>query len=153
MYSFKTLSMFATLAIMTSGPWSTNAEAQTDCLKVGGAASMQFTVTRPGTLGTGVGTATGDLAGPISFINIGTAGNGKLVSLYTYSTPRGDLYTIDYLEGNAIKDGINHFNSVSIVLGGTGVFAFAAGKLHTDGTFDPLTGAVSLDYNGWICFD
>jgi len=141
---------------------------QKNCKEVSGGVVTNF-LNESGTFNgesfkfTTLGTATGDLRGAVGvYIFSITAGqnNSAIAKVHVHwVTEAGDTIFLEDATANAFQVGV--FTGVYAVgddsytvniIGGTGRFAGATGKLSTSGVLDISQGKVVLRYQGTICF-
>lgn len=150
--------LFTILAIGLTVGFSSSlrAESDKDCQHVGGVISTNFL--DPSTT---FGTATGDLGGAVgvSILSLRQNGDGTLTfhNQHHWVTISGDTVFIADEEATGFPTGIQGFFAVSYgkgvsVIGGTGRFADATGRLLAFGAVDTGKGQVVLRYEGQVCF-
>jgi hypothetical protein len=127
------------------------ARASQGCQNVAGTISASFTSST-----TVAGTVTGGLAGTVSavIVDIAQGGEGALhVTLtHAFTTGGGDqLFTQDVAVLSPIRPPLYRMDTVYTIVGGTGAFTGASGKLHNHGEVDLSAGTVSLRYHGRVC--
>jgi hypothetical protein len=125
------------------------------------------TVTLPGEskgfVATTLGTVTGDLRGAIGvyFFTITGVGGPTVVATvhHHWVTEAGDTIFLQDATATAFKVGtlsgvyaVGDDSYTVNIIGGTGRFAGATGKLSTSGVLDISQGKVVLRYQGEICF-
>jgi hypothetical protein len=101
----------------------------------------------------------GTIAGSVQGLAFATidqitpSGNGALHVLlrHRYAVQGGDVLTSDVGVLAPIDPPLYRFNNRLSVVGGTGVFASATGRIHGHGTVNFATGAIDLRYHGRVC--
>ena len=110
-----------------------------------------------------IGTATGDLRGGIGvyFFSITGVGTPKVVAKvhHHWVTEAGDTIFLEDATANAFQVGtlagvygVGDDSYTVNIIGGTGRFADATGKLSFLGVLDTSQGKIVLRYQGSICF-
>jgi hypothetical protein len=144
-----------TAAAIASDKVDVNAEVR--CEHVTGEFVFSSLVFTSPTTAVGEGTATGDFAGTFhaDYSNIRQPPGGpiKMDATHAITTPEGLLVTSDeILLIPQDEPGVVQANSRLHIVGETGQFEGATGRLHTSGTvnLDTLEGAIG--FKGRICF-
>src|SRR5260221_5190644 len=110
-----------------------------------------------------IGTATGDLRGGIGvyFFSITGAGTPKVVAKvhHHWVTEAGDTIFLEDATANAFQVGtlagvygVGDDSYTVKIIGGTGRFADANGKLSLIGVLDTSQGKIVVRYQGTVCF-
>jgi hypothetical protein len=141
---------------------------QKNCKEVSGGVVTNF-LNESGTFNgesfkfTTLGTATGDLRGAVGvYIFSITAGqnNSAIAKVHVHwVTEAGDTIFLEDATANAFQVGVftgvyavGNDSYTAKIIGGTGRFAGATGKLSHTGVLDTIQGKVVLRYQGEICF-
>lgn len=151
MRTSKSLRAVSLLSLAALGLRPDAATGAQGCQNVAGTISAAFT--SPTTV---AGSVTGGLAGTVSatIVDISPAGDGALhLSLtHVFTGAGGDqLFTEDVAVLGPVSPPIYRMDTVYTIVGGTGTFAGASGKLHNHGEVDLSAGTVSLRYHGRVC--
>ena len=145
----------AALCLLTAGGAAAQSSAaRPHCTPVGGSAMTNF-LAPDFTLGT----ATGDLRGAISATLLGVAEGPGGTTVFTvqhhWTTDAGDRIDVDVAVATAtqIMPGVFAILSYPLkIVGGTGRFAGAAGRIRNIGTVDLNTQRTIFRYAGDVCF-
>jgi len=100
---------------------------------------------------TGQGTFTGDMEGTMAFqiteAEQASAGATFLRFEHTFTTANGSFSTSDI----GVLTPSGQFNERMTIVGGTGIFAGASGRITSHGYIDMATGTGEVTYRGRIC--
>jgi hypothetical protein len=100
---------------------------------------------------TGQGTFTGDMEGTMTFqiTEVEQPGNGAtfLQFNHTFTTADGSFSTSDI----GVLTPSGQFNERMTIVGGTGVYEGASGRITSHGYIDMCTGTGEVTYRGRIC--
>lgn len=100
---------------------------------------------------TGQGTFTGDMEGTMTFeiTDVAQPGGGAtfLRFTHTFATAHGSFFTSDI----GVLTPSGQFNERMTIVGGTGIFQGAAGRITSHGYIDMGTGTGEVTYRGRIC--
>lgn len=131
-------------------------QASTDCQDIGGPISTNFL--NPTTT---FGTAGGDLKGAVgvTVLNLKKNPDGSLIlhNQHHWVTESGDIIQLAPADATAYPSPIAGLYAASYlkglnVVGGTGRFAGASGKIQAWGAIDLGRNQISLRYEGTVCF-
>jgi hypothetical protein len=160
------------IALLVMTPWLFAYGDEKNCQEVSGGIVTNVlnesgSVTLPGEtkgfVSTTLGTVTGDLRGAIGvyFFTITGVGGPKVVATvhHHWVTEAGDTIFLQDATATSYQVGtlagvyaVGDDSYTVSIIGGTGRFAGATGKISTSGVLDVGQGKVVLRYQGQICF-
>ena len=125
-------------------------EGSSGCQNVSGTDVAQFTSPT-----TATGTLSGDLTGTfdavIDEIRPGDDGSLHLVAHRTITLEGGTITTSDHGVLSPVESPLYRANGHYLILGGTGIYEGATGRIDIHGDVDLGSGAVNLTYHGHVC--
>lgn len=145
----------AALCVLTAGGAAAQSSgARPHCTPVGGSVMTNFI-----TLDFTLGTVTGDLSGAVSAALLGVVegpgGTTVFRVQHHWTTEAGDRIDVDVAKATAtqIMPGVFAIISYPLkIVGGTGRFAGATGRIRNIGTVDLNTQRTVFRYTGDVCF-
>jgi len=147
----------AVLTLFTAGaPMAHAHDDRGRCARVGGSIQTNLAVIDANTT---LGTATGDLKGAVAATILsvvpGDAGTTVFTVQHHFVTEAGDTIAVSVAKATAMMVAPGLFAIVSYpirVVGGTGRFDGATGRLDSIGEVDLNVGHTGFRYSGTICF-